>query len=80
MTNTEAIECNKNLKEYMRISDKTSEYKFLEDNYIALEMGIKALELLDTLTDRPCSVCKHKADYCGVWNCEFDGYIGGVSE
>ena len=44
MTREEAIEINKNLKEYMRILDKTSEHKFLEDNYIALEMAIKALE------------------------------------
>ena len=44
MTNKEAIELNKNLMEYMRITGRKSEYKFLEDNYIALKMGIKALE------------------------------------
>ncbi len=44
MTREEAIQYNKNLKEYMRITDKKSEYKFLEENYIALEMAIKALE------------------------------------
>ena len=27
----------------MRITDKDSEYKFLEENYEALDMGIKAL-------------------------------------
>ena len=49
MTREEAIEIIKNLKEYMRILDKTSVSKFLEDNYIALEMAIKAL------VQEPCS-------------------------
>ena len=44
MTNEEAIEYNKNLREYMRITDKESEYKFLKENYEAFDMGIKALE------------------------------------
>lgn len=44
MTREEAIELNKNLMMYMRISDKTSEYKFLTENYTALEMAIKALD------------------------------------
>lgn len=44
MTNEEAIEYNENLKAYMRITDKDSEYKFLEENYEALDMGIKALK------------------------------------
>ena len=44
MTYEQAIDCNKNLKEFMKITDKTSEYKFLEDNYIALDMAIKALQ------------------------------------
>lgn len=44
MTNKKAIEYNKNLREYMRITDKDSEYKFLKENYEALEMGIKALD------------------------------------
>ena len=43
----------------------------------ALEMGIKALELIDTLTERPCEVCKHhKENGCCKWNCVFDGRIG----
>ena len=45
MTYEQAIDCNKNLKEFMRITDKTSEYKFLEDNYIALDMAIQALDI-----------------------------------
>ena len=44
MTREEAIEYNKNLREYMKITDKKSEYKFLQENYEALEMAIKALE------------------------------------
>ena len=56
MTREEAIEINKNLKEYMRISDKTSKYKFLEDNYTALDMAISALE---RQTVKSCNICKH---------------------
>lgn len=44
MTNEEAIEYNKNLRMYMRLSDKNQPCKFLEENYIALDMAIKALE------------------------------------
>ena len=44
MTNEEAIEYNKNLRLYMQITDKESEYKFLEENYVALDMANKALE------------------------------------
>ena len=44
MTREETIEYNKNLREYMRITDKNSEYKFLKGNYEALDMAIKALE------------------------------------
>ena len=49
-----------------------------EQQQTALEQGIKALELLDTLTDRPCSVCRHhKENGCCKWDCVFDGYYGG---
>ena len=44
MTREEAINNNKNLRMYMRFSDKNQPYKFLEENYIALDMAIKALE------------------------------------
>lgn len=44
MTNEEAIDYNKNLRMYMRLSDKNQPCKFLEENYIALDMAIKALE------------------------------------
>lgn len=44
MTNKEAIEYNKNLRMYMKLSDRNQSCKFLEENYIALDMAIKALE------------------------------------
>lgn len=44
MTNKEAIEHNKNLRMYMKLSDRNQPCKFLEENYIALDMAIKALE------------------------------------
>ena len=50
MTREEAIDYNKNLRMYMRLSDKNQPCKFLEENYIALEMAIKALEI-EPLTD-----------------------------
>lgn len=56
MTREEAIQYNKNLREYMRITDKKSEYKFLEENYIALEMAIKALE------QEPCNDAVSRAE------------------
>lgn len=40
----EAIEYNKNLREYMKITDRVSKYQFLQENYEALDMAIKALE------------------------------------
>ena len=52
----EAIEYNKNLKEYMRITDKESEYKFLKENYVALDMAIKVLE------QEPCEDAISRAD------------------
>lgn len=44
MSRREAIDYNKNLKMYMKISDKQNPCKFLEENYIALDMAIEALE------------------------------------
>ena len=44
MTREEAIECNKNLRMYMKLSDKYQPCKFLEENYIALDMAIEALK------------------------------------
>ena len=53
----------------------------------AMRKAIKALELLDTLTDRPCSVCRHHKERtefevggCCKWDCVFDGYYGGKNE
>lgn len=66
---------------------------FFEDNFVvinshghnteeeeneAVNMAINAFVLLDTLTDRPCSVCRHrKENGCSKWDCVFDGHIGG---
>ena len=66
-----------------RLQDAKDGYKeYLTDE--ALDMAIEALELLDTLTDRPCSVCRHHKERteqevggCCKWNCVFDGHIGG---
>lgn len=44
MSRQDAIDYNKNLKMYMKISDKQNPCKFLEENYIALDMAIEALE------------------------------------
>ena len=43
MTIDKAIEYNKNLKMYMEINDEHDEYKFLEENHIALEMAINTM-------------------------------------
>ena len=51
MTREEAIDYNKNLRMYMKLSDKNQPCKFLEENYIALDMAIKALE------QEPCGDC-----------------------
>lgn len=44
MSREEAIEYNKNLRMYMKLSDKNQPCKFLEENYIALDMAIEALQ------------------------------------
>ena len=44
MTGSEAVERLKCLRLYMEITDKKSENKFLEDDYIANKLAIKALE------------------------------------
>ena len=44
MTREEAIEYNKNLRMYMKISDKYQPCKFLKENHIAFDMAIRSLE------------------------------------
>ena len=45
----------------------------LLDNESVMNRGIKALELLDTLADRPCEVCKHHEEgECSQWECVFN--------
>lgn len=47
------------------------------DDVNAIKYAITALELMDTLIDRPCSACRyHKENGCCKWNCVFDGHIG----
>ena len=39
----------------------------------AKAMAIKALEIVDMLTNRPCGVCKHhEHGLCSSWNCPFE--------
>lgn len=61
MTNEEAINCNKNLRMYMKLSDEYQPCKFLEENYIALDMAIKALEQ-EPVYYPPCIDCHKKQD------------------
>lgn len=44
MTENEAIERLKCMRLFMQMNDKTSESKFLEEDYIANKLAIKALE------------------------------------
>ena len=40
----------------------------------ALDMAIKALENIEHLKDRPCSVCEfRKENGCCKWDCVFEG-------
>lgn len=69
MTRKNAIKQLKMLKEHL----KNDMYA---DDVNALNTAIQALELLDTLTERPCEVCEHhKEKGCCKWNCVFDGMI-----
>lgn len=39
-------------------------------------MGIKALELISYLNDRPCEACEfHKENGCSRWDCVFEEVI-----
>ena len=66
MTREEAIEYNKNLREYMKITDKKSEYKFLKENYEALDMAIQALSQEPQCTEHPClgTLCRYYKEPC----------------
>ena len=47
----------------------------------AIKAGIHALELLNVITDRPCTVCKyHKENGCCKWDCVFDKHISGKEQ
>ena len=49
MTREQAIECNKNLRMYMKLSDANNSCKFNEENYTALDLAIQALEQMKEL-------------------------------
>ena len=51
---------------YMKLSDKNQPFKFLEENYIALDMAIEALE------QEPCEDC----DYSEIMDWEQDAKTG----
>lgn len=51
LTNKEAIEYNKNLREYMIITDKRLKYKFLKEHYEALDKAINALEKIEKIQE-----------------------------
>ena len=73
MTETEAKDIMTRL-----FTELTKENDVLtDDERMAFNMAITALELMDTLIDRPCSACRyHKENGCCRWNCVFDGHIG----
>ena len=64
------------LSEILMYCDFTDEYgDYINDEpYLeALEMGNRAIELVEYLTDRPCEVCVfHKDGNCSRWNCVFE--------
>ena len=49
MTNEEAIKYNEYLLEHMKVIEKKSRCKFLNENYTALKRGIDALKIMDKL-------------------------------
>ena len=74
MTRRKAIN-NLNMISVAFVEPVTKEQRELIDD--TFDMAIKALELLGTLTDRPCDVCKHRQENgCSEWSCVFDGNIG----
>ena len=49
---------------------------FDEDAQEAINKGIKALELIGHLKDRPCEACEfHKKNGCCKWDCVFEEMI-----
>lgn len=77
MTRKEAIEELKAIQSCYS-NREFEEKRLMKSEEEALCMAIVALSLLNVITDRPCSVCKHhKENGCSKWDCVFDGHIGG---
>lgn len=74
MTREEAI---KMLDYIKRVGNGESEYKN-DAQAIAIDMAIKALEVVDMLTGRPCGVCKHhEHGLCSSWDCPYEEVQNG---
>ena len=69
MTESEAIEKLKNMRLFMKITDKNSEHKFAEDDYKANEMAINALEKQEKIKEA-----------FEMWKTETGGYYGADDE
>lgn len=70
MTESEAIERLNCLRLYMQITDKNSDSKFLDEDYEANAMAIKALE-----KQIPKKPHKNFEKFSGVW-CSCGKYLG----
>ena len=64
-------ECVELLNDAMTSFRNRGEYHTKFDD--AFTEAISAIEKIQCLTDRPCSVCKyHSEKGCSQWNCIFD--------
>lgn len=74
MTNEEAINTLKSLKDYYNDKNEDSYVGFDDEDNEALDLAIKALEKINHLTDRPCEACEFylSNNGCSKWNCIFE--------
>ena len=75
MTRSNAIEELKAIKS--AYSDKEfHEARLMKSEEEALDMGVKAIDLIMHLKDRPCDACEfHKEKGCSKWDCVFDELV-----